>query len=189
MDDKLIDSLIQSDEIISQTITEANKSAEESIDDILSSVMSISTGNAQKIEKEVINQATKEAQNIKASLTGTLTTNPPSTSEIASIEALKSEGNVSEETMGNLTSVMSNLEDVLNQMNASKSTVVTTGGEELPKASPETELVAQGTTQQIDIDKLSTLINDFKSISTMDWASKWLSYVQKIVDEVGIIKE
>ena len=189
MDDKLIDSLIQSDEIISQTITEANKSAEESIDDILSSVMSISTGNAEKIEKEVLNQATKETQNIKASLTGTLNANPPTIQEIANIEAKGGEGSVSDETMGNLTSVMSNLEDVLNQINTSKSTVVTTSGEQLPKLSPEIEGIEQGTNQQIDIDKLSTLINDFKSISTLDWASKWLSYVQKIVDEVGVIKE
>ena len=65
MDDKLIDNLIQSDEIISKTIEEGVKSMETSVDDILSSVMSISVGDPQKIEKEAINQAAKEAQNIK----------------------------------------------------------------------------------------------------------------------------
>ena len=169
MDDKLIDNLIQSDEIISKTIEEGVKSMETSVDDILSSVMSISVGDPQKIEKEAINQAAKEAQNIKASLTGTFNTNLPTLPDIAKLEGTSREGMVSEQTLGSLTSVMTNLEDVLNGMKIPQATQI-----------PQDTKVSQIETQQFNIDKISKLLDDFKTVSSFDWASKWLSNVEKI---------
>ena len=68
MDDQLIEKLISSDELIVSTIEENSQSLNILIDQF-SSIMSMTTVDGEKLEKQIQEQGEKEAEFIKGTLT------------------------------------------------------------------------------------------------------------------------
>ena len=63
-----MESLINSDELITKTIEENNNSFKDLFDQF-SSIMSMTTVQGDKLEKQIVEQGEKEAESIKGTLT------------------------------------------------------------------------------------------------------------------------
>ena len=111
MDDKLIEKLISSDELIVKTIEENTQSMKTLIDQF-SSIMSMTTVQGDKLEKQIVEQGEKEAESIKGTLTESINQSSNISLEtVAENETTTAEGSVlSDQTVNSLIDVISNIQ-------------------------------------------------------------------------------
>ena len=126
MDDKLMESLINSDELITKTIEENNNSFKDLFDQF-SSIMSMTIVNGEQIEKQLTEQGEKEAEQIKGALTGNISQASNLTLEkVAESEIQENQGSIlSDETVNDLINVIANIQDVLGKINTDQIATIT----------------------------------------------------------------
>jgi hypothetical protein len=126
MDDKLMESLINSDELITKTIEENNNSFKDLFDQF-SSIMSMTIVNGEQIEKQLTEQGEKEAEQIKGALTGNINQASNLTLEkVAESEIQENQGSIlSDETVNDLINVIANIQDVLGKINTDQIATIT----------------------------------------------------------------
>ena len=113
MDEQLIQSLINSQELIRKTIDDLNKSLDVNNEDLFESIMSINTANSDRLNEEIEKQGIREAQIIKNTL---IEINRPQidSDQIAGMEIDNSI--ITEETILNLTDTITKLSDILDNI-------------------------------------------------------------------------
>ena len=230
MDDKLMESLINSDELITKTIEENNNSFKDLFDQF-SSIMSMTIVNGEQIEKQLTEQGEKEAEQIKGALTGNINQASNLTLEkVAESEIQENQGSIlSDETVNDLINVIANIQDVLGKINTDQIATITatppesananTGiNKELiissenqvgpeaptPQVNPELTLAQVGpslplpqvgpeaptpATNTLNIENLGQVIDDFKTLSNLNWCTDWLKCLEKIIEQADIVKE
>ena len=236
MDDKLMESLINSDELITKTIEENNNSFKDLFDQF-SSIMSMTIVNGEQIEKQLTEQGEKEAEQIKGALTGNISQASNLTLEkVAESEIQENQGSIlSDETVNDLINVIANIQDVLGKINTDQIATITatslenananTGiNKELiisnesqvasipqvgpeaptPQVNPELTLAQVGpslplpqvgpeaptpATNTLNIENLGQVIDDFKTLSNLNWCTDWLKCLEKIIEQADIVKE
>ena len=117
MDEQLIQSLINSQELIRKTIDDLNKSLDVNNEDLFESIMSINTANSDRLNEEIEKQGIREAQIIKNTL---IEINIPQidSDQIAGMEIDNSI--ITEETILNLTDTITKLSDILDNISDNK---------------------------------------------------------------------
>lgn len=175
MDNELIEKLISSDEMIVKTIEENSQSLNILIDGF-SSIMSMTTVDGDKLEKQMEEQGVKEAEIIKGTLTESINQSSNlSIEQVAEAETSISEGSIlSDETINNLIDVISNMQTILGNLNT----------ESISGASTQTEQISE-----INTGNLTQVIDDFKTLSNLNWCTDWLKCLEKIVEQADVVKE
>ena len=230
MDDKLMESLINSDELITKTIEENNNSFKDLFDQF-SSIMSMTIVNGEQIEKQLTEQGEKEAEQIKGALTGNINQASNLTLEkVAESEIQENQGSIlSDETVNDLINVIANIQDVLGKINTdqiatitatppesanantgiNKELIISSENQVAPEAptaqvNPELTLAQVGpslplpqvgpeaptpATNTLNIENLGQVIDDFKTLSNLNWCTDWLKCLEKIIEQADIVKE
>ena len=236
MDDKLMESLINSDELITKTIEENNNSFKDLFDQF-SSIMSMTIVNGEQIEKQLTEQGEKEAEQIKGALTGNISQASNLTLEkVAESEIQENQGSIlSDETVNDLINVIANIQDVLGKINTDQIATITATSPEsanantginkeliisnesqvasipqvgpeapTPQVNPELTLAQVGpslplpqvgpeaptpATNTLNIENLGQVIDDFKTLSNLNWCTDWLKCLEKIIEQADIVKE
>ena len=231
-----MESLINSDELITKTIEENNNSFKDLFDQF-SSIMSMTIVNGEQIEKQLTEQGEKEAEQIKGALTGNISQASNLTLEkVAESEIQENQGSIlSDETVNDLINVIANIQDVLGKINTDQIATITatslenananTGiNKELiisnesqvasipqvgpeaptPQVNPELTLAQVGpslplpqvgpeaptpATNTLNIENLGQVIDDFKTLSNLNWCTDWLKCLEKIIEQADIVKE
>jgi len=193
MDNELIEKLISSDEMIIKTIEENSQSLNVIIDGF-SSIMSMTTVDGDKLEKQIEEQSEKEAENIKGTLTESINQSSNlSLEQVAEAETSISEGTIlSDETINSLIDVISNVQTVLENLNTetlSNISTVTT-----PTTEVNTENISNVTTPTTEAigfntGNLTQVIDDFKTLSNLNWCTDWLKCLEKIIEQADVVKE
>jgi len=175
MDNELIEKLISSDELIVKTIEENSQSLNVLIDGF-SSIMSMTTIDGDKLEKQIEEQSEKEAETIKGTLTESINQSSSlSLEQVAEAEASVSEGSIlSDETINSLIDVISNVQTVLENLNTESLSTVST------ETTPTTE---------VNTGNLTQVIDDFKTLSNLNWCTDWLKCLEKIIEQADVVKE
>ncbi len=175
MDNELIEKLISSDELIVKTIEENSQSLNVLIDGF-SSIMSMTTIDGDKLEKQIEEQSEKEAETIKGTLTESINQSSNlSLEQVAEAEASVSEGSIlSDETINSLIDVISNVQTVLENLNTESLSTVST------ETTPTTE---------VNTGNLTQVIDDFKTLSNLNWCTDWLKCLEKIIEQADVVKE
>ena len=121
-----MESLINSDELITKTIEENNNSFKDLFDQF-SSIMSMTIVNGEQIEKQLTEQGEKEAEQIKGALTGNISQASNLTLEkVAESEIQENQGSIlSDETVNDLINVIANIQDVLGKINTDQIATIT----------------------------------------------------------------
>ncbi len=171
MDDQLIEQIISSDELIRKNIEEANRQTTETFQDQFSAIMSMTSISGENLEKQLQVQGEKEAELIKGNLTQNLSQMTNLNLEDIAETTLKNEtSTLSDTTIESLIQVISDLQNVIGNLNLKPTT----------------------TTQQVegvDIENISSLIDDFKSLSNMTWCADWLQCLEKIVEQADVVNK
>jgi hypothetical protein len=223
MDNELIEKLISSDEMIIKTIEENSQSLNVIIDGF-SSIMSMTTVDGDKLEKQIEEQSEKEAENIKGTLTESINQSSNlSLEQVAEAETSISEGTIlSDETINSLIDVISNVQTVLENLNTetlSNISTVTTPTTEVntenistvttPTTEVNTENISTVTTPTTEVNtenisnvttptteaigfntgNLTQVIDDFKTLSNLNWCTDWLKCLEKIIEQADVVKE
>jgi hypothetical protein len=118
MDEQILQQIINSDELISNTIEENSRMLNTAFDQF-SSIMSMTTVDGENLEKQIEEQGEKEAENIRGTLTQSVNQSSElSLEKLAENELLKTEGSsLSDDTVNSLINVISNVQGVLNNLN------------------------------------------------------------------------
>ena len=225
-----MESLINSDELITKTIEENNNSFKDLFDQF-SSIMSMTIVNGEQIEKQLTEQGEKEAEQIKGALTGNINQASNLTLEkVAESEIQENQGSIlSDETVNDLINVIANIQDVLGKINTdqiatitatppesanantgiNKELIISSENQVAPEAptaqvNPELTLAQVGpslplpqvgpeaptpATNTLNIENLGQVIDDFKTLSNLNWCTDWLKCLEKIIEQADIVKE
>jgi hypothetical protein len=172
MDDQLIEKLISSDELIVSTIEENSQSLNILIDQF-SSIMSMTTVDGEKLEKQIQEQGEKEAEFIKGTLTESVNQSSNlSLEQVAEAEVTASESSLlSDQTVNSLIDVISNMQNVLEKLDI--------GG--IETQTPQMT--------EINTGNLTQVIDDFKTLSNLNWCTDWLKCLEKIVEQADVVKD
>jgi hypothetical protein len=172
MDDQLIEKLISSDELIVSTIEENSQSLNILIDQF-SSIMSMTTVDGEKLEKQIQEQGEKEAEFIKGTLTESVNQSSNlSLEQVAEAEVTASESSLlSDQTVNSLIDVISNMQNMLEKLDI--------GG--IETQSPQMT--------EINTGNLTQVIDDFKTLSNLNWCTDWLKCLEKIVEQADVVKD
>lgn len=172
MDDQLIEKLISSDELIVTTIEENSQSLNTLIDQF-SSIMSMTTVDGEKLEKQIQEQGEKEAEFIKGTLTESINQSSNiSLEQVAEAEVTATETSVlSDQTVNSLIDVIADMQSVLEKLDL--------GGIETQSAQMT----------EINTGNLTQVIDDFKTLSNLNWCTDWLKCLEKIVEQADVVKD
>lgn len=195
MVDQLIESLISSDELILKTIEESLQSEKfNSLVDQFSSIMSMTTVQGEQLEKQMEAQGEKEAELIKGVLTPNLTqaTNI-SLEKIAEIEATKEGSILSDQTVNDLINVISNIQGIIENIKPEEIATVTAATPITPTTIMETPVIGEekmvAGISNLSIGNLGQVIDDFKTLSNLNWCTDWLKCLEKIIEQADVVKE
>ena len=204
MDDKLIEKLISSDELIVKTIEENTQSMKTLIDQF-SSIMSMTIVQGDKLEKQIGEQGEKEAEAIKGTLTESINQSSNiSLEQVAEGETATTEESVlSDQTINSLIDVISNIQGVLENLNTQElqtvetiptevsttSTEVSATLTEVSTAPSETSETTGAQISNINVGNLGQVIDDFKTLSNLNWCTDWLKCLEKIVEQADVVKD
>lgn len=190
MDDKLIEKLISSDELIVKTIEENTQSMKTLIDQF-SSIMSMTTVQGDKLEKQIGEQGEKEAEKIKGTLTESINqASNLSLEKVAEGEAALGESSVlSDQTVNSLIDVISNIQGVLENINKQELTTIETSPTEVTATPTETKETLTTEVSNVNVGNLSQVIDDFKTLSNLNWCTDWLKCLEKIITQADVVKD
>jgi hypothetical protein len=223
MDEQILQQIINSDELISNTIEENSRMLNTAFDQF-SSIMSMTTVDGENLEKQIEEQGEKEAENIRGTLTQSVNQSSElSLEKLAENELLKTEGSsLSDDTVNSLINVISNVQGVLNNLNIEdlKGISETLPAIQNPEEPSGTNLIENPTINlnndnlstipkvvttesspeinisekineipTVDLDNLSQVIDDFKTLSNLNWCTDWLKCLEKIVEQASVVKD
>ena len=173
-----MEQIISSDELINKNIEESNRRMSESFQDQFSSIMSMTSINSQKLENQLQIQGEREAEGIKGNLTQNLSqVGNLSIEEIAESTIPTESGTLSNDTINNLVQVISDLQGVINNLNLTPSPT------ETPTATQTASI------EGVNIENISGLIDDFKTLSSLTWCADWLQCLEKIVEQADTVNK
>ena len=190
MDDKLIEKLISSDELIVKTIEENTQSMKTLIDQF-SSIMSMTTVQGDKLEKQIVEQGEKEAESIKGTLTESINQSSNISLEtVAENETTTAEGSVlSDQTVNSLIDVISNIQGVLENLNTQELKTIETTPTEVSTTPTETKETTTAQISNINVGNLGQVIDDFKTLSNLNWCTDWIKCLEKIIEQADVVKD
>ena len=188
MDEQILEKLISSDELISKTIEENSQKQKKTFDEF-SSIMSMTTVNGEELERIIEEQGEKEAETIKATFSqGFNKSSELPLKTITEIESSKYEGGIlSDETVNNLIDVISNVQNVLDNLQL-QSVEFTTPTTLTPTVNNFVESTNQVEIPTVNLENINQVIDDFKTLSNLNWCKDWLNCLEKIVEQADVVK-
>ena len=179
MEDELIGQIISSDELIMKNIEENNRMMSESFQDQFSSIMSMTSANSSNIEKQLDVQGQKEAELIKGNLTQNLSQfSNLNLQDIAETKLAQESGVISENTLNSLIKVISDLQGVIDNLNLNQ-----------PTTTQQTLPISQNEIGAVNVENISMLIDDFKTLSSLTWCADWLKCLEKIIEQADNVNK